>query len=143
MKAITKKNEELKIWRTSKMNVYGKVYDEIIKKYAEFLGHETELKCDFTLLRKEQYIFDRLLAFGYALSKVNKSPKTAYLYFWKTGDGYFTCNMPKKLLKQEFDALIFHIEEKESCVCFKINNQNNTYEIISAEDLLTAAKAMI
>lgn len=125
------------------MNVYGKVYDEIIKKYAEFLGHETELKCDFTLLRKEQYIFDRLLAFGYALSKVNKSPKTAYLYFWETGDGYFTSNMPKKLLKRELDALIFHIKEKEHCVCFKINNQNNTYEIISAEDLLATVKTMI
>lgn len=125
------------------MNVYGKVYDEIVKKYAEFLGHETGLKCDFTFLRKEQFILDRLLAFNYALSKVNKSPKTAYLYFWETGDGYFTYNMPKKLLKRELDALIFHIEEKEHCVCFKINNQNNTYEIISAEDLLTAAKAMI
>lgn len=119
------------------------IYDEILNKYAQFLGYEGKTKADVTYLLDERDKLERIIQFNDRLIIIDKtSKKSCYrrtvIAGYKTGFAYST---EDECFSGGVDLEMITFENlwknKTPCVCFIINPRNNTYKEITIDEAMS------
>ena len=120
------------------------IYDEMLNKYASFLGYEGKIKSDGDYLMDKIEKLKIIFMVNDDFEKVKKSYKKAKSNLGRTvfvchsyGSAYVTEGNPSSI---DTDINMLGInriyKDKEPCICFMIDGCNNTYEEISINDVI-------
>ncbi len=118
------------------------IYDEILNKYAQFLGYEGRTKADAAYLLDERDKLERITQFNDGLILINKnSKKTCYrraiIVGHETGFAYETDG---ERFSRGIDLERMTIEHlyknKTPCICFIIDLRDNTYREITIDEVI-------
>lgn len=119
------------------------IYDEILNKYAQFLGYEGRTKADTTYLLDERDKLKRIIQFNDGLILINKnSKKTCYgraiIVGHETGFAYET-DGERFSGRIDLEMITFENlwKNKTPCVCFIIDPRNNTYKEITIDEAMS------
>ena len=120
------------------------IYDEMLNKYAAFLGYEGKIKADEKHIMNEIEKLKIVLMVNDDLDNIRKSyekskDKLGRTIFvgYNNGSAYITegkSSSPDTNLNMIAINRVY--EDKEPCVCFVIDGRNNTYEEISIDDAI-------
>lgn len=119
-------------------------YDEMLNKCAAFLGYEGKIKADEKHIMKEIEKLKIVLMVNDDLENVKKNYEKAEC---KLGRTIFVCYNNGSAYMNEgktsspdtnlnMIAINRVYEDKEPCVCFVIDGQNNSYEEISIDKVM-------
>lgn len=120
------------------------IYDEMLNKYAAFLGYEGKIKADEKLIMNEIEKLKIVLMVNDDLDNIKKSyekskDKLGRTIFvgYNNGSAYITEGKPVlPVTNLNMIAINRVYEDKEPCVCFVIDGQNNSYEEISIDEVM-------
>lgn len=127
----------IKIMEENQMNMY----DEILNKYAQFLGYEGKVKADEQYLLSERDKLERLIRLNDELDSIDKHSKAKNYgrtilaccesNFAYKSEGEPACQEPDP------EMIIFKIcyAKKVPCICFEIDVRGNTYREITFKEV--------
>mgnify|MGYP007025981406 FL=1 len=120
------------------------IYDEILNKYAQFLGYEGKVNTNTIYLLNERDKLERITQFNDRLIIIDKnSKKSCYrrrtvIAGYKTGFAYST---EDECFSGRIDLEMITFENlwknKTPCVCFIIDPRNNTYKEITIDEAMS------
>lgn len=116
------------------------IYDEMLNKYANFLGYEGKVKADEKYLIRERNKIEKLIQFNSeleALDKHNESVQERTIFAcYKTNVAHTTEGEPA-CKKTDIDIIMIrnNYTLKNPCICFEIDIKNNTYREITIEEM--------
>lgn len=120
------------------------IYDEMLNKYAAFLGYEGKIKADENHIMKEIEKLKIVLMVNDDLDNIKKSYEKSKNKLRRTifvgynnGSAYITegkAVLPDTNLNMIAINRVY--EDKEPCICFVIDEQNNSYEEISIDEVM-------
>lgn len=119
-----------------KMNMY----DEMLNKYAQFLGYEGKVKADEKYMIRERNKIEKLIQFNdelEALGKHNESVQGRTIFAcYKTNVAHTTEGEPA-CKKTDIDIIMMrnNYALKNPCICFEIDVRGNTYREISVDEM--------
>lgn len=130
----------IKIMEENQMNMY----DEMLNKYAQFLGYDGKIKADEKYLLSERDKLERLIRLNDELELIAKHSKTEH--YGKTVFACYKSNFAYKTegepacRRPDLEMIIFknYYDKKEPCICFEINFKENTYREITADEMTDA-----
>lgn len=120
------------------------MYNEILNKYAAFLGYEGKIKADENHIMNEIEKLKIILMVNDDLDNIKKSYEKSKNKLGRTifvgynnGSAYITEGKPVlPVTNLNMIAINRVYEDKEPCVCFVIDGQNNSYEEISIDEVM-------
>lgn len=119
------------------------MYDEMLNKYAQFLGYEGKIKSDETYimdeiekLKKVLLVNDDMLKIRSAYEKNNNLGRTI-LVCHSNGSAHITEEDANK--HKDLDIIVFNrvYDCKLPCICFMIDANNNTYKEVTIGEAIT------
>lgn len=119
------------------------IYDEMLNKYAQFLGYEGKVNANTTYLLDEKDKLERITQFNEGLIIIDKNhKKTCYgrtiIAGYKTG---FACKTEDMCFSGRTDLEMITFESlwknKTPCICFIIDLRNNTYKEITIDEAMS------
>lgn len=113
------------------------MYDEILNKYAQFLGYAGKVKADEKYLLSERDKLERLIRLNDELNSIDKHSKAEN--YGKTILACYESNFVYKsegepaCQRPDLEMIIFKIcyANKVPCICFEIDVKGNTYREIT------------
>lgn len=118
------------------------IYDEMLSKYASFLGYEGKIKSDDDYIMSEIDKLKIILMVNNDFMNVKKNYANANLgrtifVCYERGSAYITEGKPSSI-STDINMLGINrvYKDKEPCICFMIDERNNTYEEISIDDAI-------
>ena len=115
------------------------MYDEMLNKYAQFLGYEGKVKADEKYLIRERNNIEKLIQFNDELETLDKhcneseQGRTIFACY-KTNVAHTTEPACKKT---DIDIIMIrnNYTLKNPCICFEIDIKNNTYRDMSVDEM--------
>lgn len=117
------------------------IYDEILNKYAQFLGYEGKVNTNTIYLLNERDKLERITQFNDRLIIIDKNNKKScygrtIIAGYKTG---FACKTEGMCFSGRIDLermTIEHLYKNETpCICFIIDLRDNTYREITIDEV--------
>lgn len=118
------------------------IYDEMLNKYAQFLGYEGKVKSDKKYLRDEVEKLSSIMIAENTLSEIKsrnteKYGRTIFLGY-NESCAYKTEGLTRR--GTDWDSMIMEqfcnmYEEEKSCICFEIDVRSNTYREITIDEV--------
>lgn len=117
------------------------MYDEMLNKYAQFLGYEGKVKADEKYLLSERDKLERLIRLNDELELIAKHSKTEN--YGRTILACYESNFAYKIegepacRRPDLEMIIFknYYAKKEPCICFEIDVRSNTYREITIDEV--------
>ena len=117
------------------------MYDEMLNKYAQFLGYEGKVKANEEYLRDEIEKLSTIMIAEDILSEIRSRNTEEYgrtiFLGYKENCAYKTEGLTRK--GTDLDLMIIerfcNIYKKKPCICFEINVRDNTYREISVDEM--------
>jgi len=127
----------IKIMEENQMNMY----DEMLNKYAQFLGYEGKVKADEKYLLSERDKLERLIRLNDELDSIDKHSKAknygrTILACYESNFAYKSEGEPA-CQEPDPEMIIFKIcyAKKVPCICFEIDVRGNTYREITFDEV--------
>lgn len=126
------------------------IYDEMLNKYASFLGYEGKIKSNEDYLMSQIEKLKIIFMVNDDFEKVKKSYKRnknnlgrTILVCHECGSAYVIEGNPSSI-STDINMLGINrvYKDKEPCICFMIDEYNNTYEEISIDDAINIVAGM-
>lgn len=120
------------------------IYDEMLNKYASFLGYEGKIKSNEDYLMSQIEKLKIIFMVNDDFEKVKKSYERnknnlgrTILVCHECGSAYVTEGNPSSI-NTDINMLGINrvYKDKEPCICFIIDGCNNTYEEVTIDDVM-------
>lgn len=118
------------------------IYDEILTKYAQFLGYKGKVKADEKYLRDEVEKLSSIMIAEDTLSEIKsrnteKYGRTIFLGY-NENCAYKTEGLTRK--GTDLDSIVMGqfcnmYKGEKPCICFEIDVRNNTYREITIDEV--------
>lgn len=118
------------------------IYDEMLNKYAQFIGYNGKVKADEKYLRDEVEKLSSIMIAENTLSEIKsrnteKYGRTIFLGY-NESCAYKTEGLTRR--GTDLDSMIMEqfcnmYEEEKSCICFEIDVRSNTYREITIDEV--------
>ena len=112
------------------------IYDEILNKYAQFLGYEGKVKADEEYLLSERDKLEKIIMLEDTLSDIkfescNCNYRRTFLACYNEGSAHKIEG--ENIKGQDVNWIIFNnlYNEVVPCICFMIDANDNTYKEIT------------
>lgn len=114
------------------------MYDEILNKYADFLGYSRELKADGKAIYKQTQLMNKISIFTDELNKIRRKGGKHFLLGYELGNACVTQDNINSDPKENLSVWQFHfIKNSETPnICFFIDTDNNTYKEIIINEVI-------
>lgn len=114
------------------------IYDEILNKYAEFLGYENKIKNNEKYLREERDKLEKIIMLNDMLCYIKKHNYNVVLMICHDkGSDYITKDRSNsKAMSSDVWKIKYISKNKLPCICFEIDIKNNTYKEILISDIV-------
>lgn len=117
------------------------IYDEMLNKYAQFIGYNGKVKADEKYLRDEVEKLSSIMIAENTLSEIKsrnteKYGRTIFLGY-NESCAYKTEGLTRR--GTDWDSMIieqfYKYKEEKPCICFEIDVRGNTYREITIDEV--------